>query len=432
MWGIMRGRGAGWAVPLAGTAVAAATLAGCWWPAPGAGPDRRAHNNAETAISVATVGSLHQIWAAATDGPAGDPVTSGVGVHIDGTDNTYAFNTLGAPLWTVPVPAQAAPVADATAVVVDGDRVLAVHKAAEPPEYVTEVTDGRWLDARTGAVLDTGPVADSLRNDVAAGSRTDYLDGIYAETLRIVDTGTGQVLDGGLLSLRFLDSPHPAPTHVTVGVEAVFQSGPGLPADQQGFGFLGVRAFPYELGANNCGPEPAPVFACPEWTTDLVGTQATPVVVSSDQTTLYLGVDTTLHALDARSGEVLWTAALPSTITDAPAVADGWVFVPTSAGQVAAVAAGGCGGASCTPTWVGGTGSAVTVQPAVAGTGAGALVITGGADGGLDAFPVAGCAAAVCAPMWSGSAGAPVTGAPAVNNGQVYVGSEAGIVAFGL
>ena len=123
---------------------------------------------------------------------------------------------------------------------------------------------------------------------------------------------------------------------------------------------------------------------------------------------------------------------MPSTVADAPAVAGGRVFVPTSGGELAVLAAGGCGSATCAPVWTGSTGSAVTVQPAVAGSGAGAVVITGGADGGLDAFPAAGCGAATCAPSWSGAAGAPITGAPAVSNGRVYVGTEAGIVAFGL
>ena len=127
-----------------------------------------------------------------------------------------------------------------------------------------------------------------------------------------------------------------------------------------------------------------------------------------------------------------WTAPIASSIQRLamrPAVADR-VFVPTNGGL--AVSGGGRGrdARSVRPPTV--TGSAVTVQPAVAGSGAGAVVITGGADGGLDAFPAAGCGAATCAPSWSGAAGAPITGAPAVSNGRVYVGTEAGIVAFGL
>ncbi len=416
----------------------AATLGGCFWPAPGGGPDRTAHNALESAITVDTVGSLHPVWSAPTDGPAGDPVTSAAGVHVDGTDATYAFTTAGVPRWTVAVPAAYAPDADATSVVADGDRVLAVHRSDQAVEGVPQATGGTWLDAATGAVLGPGPVADSVRGDLAAGSRTDYLDGIFGETLQIADADTGQVLDGGLLSLWFLDSPRPAPTHVTLGAEAVFQSGPGLPSDQQGIASLGVRAFPRQGGARNCGPQPAPFFACPTWTTDLSGTNATAVVVSPDQSTLYLGVDDELYALDADTGAVRWSAPIAfspiqtATATAAPAVSDSWVIVPSDVGLHGFSTR--CGGPDCSMSWAADTGGAVSVQPAVVGAGDDTLVIAGGADGGLDAFDVATCASAsVCAePTWSGPAGAPITGAPAVSNGRVYVGTEAGIVAFGL
>jgi outer membrane protein assembly factor BamB len=86
----------------------------------------------------------------------------------------------------------------------------------------------------------------------------------------------------------------------------------------------------------------------------------------------------------------------------------------------------------CPPAWVGGPGLAVTTQPAVAGTGPTAVVFVGSWDGSVDAFPAAGCGAANCAPVWSADAGSPVIGAPAVSNGAVYVGTAAGLVAFGL
>ena len=410
----------------------AATLAGCWWPAPGAGPDRRAHNGAETTITADTAGSLHQIWSAPTDGPAGDPVTSGAGVHVEGTDHAYGFRTDGSLRWSVPVPGGHGDIADFTAVLVEGDRVLAVHEGLESTEFAPDANAGVWLDPRTGAPVGPGTTADGVRDGLAAGSHSQYLDGIYGESLQIADAETGEVLYGGLLSISFIGSPPEAPSHVTLGAGPVFQSGPGLPADQQGIADLGVRAFPRQGAARNCGPPQIPSFACPTWTTDLAGSVATPVVVSADQSMLYVGVDDTLHVLDAVTGEVLWTAPAGSSITDAPAVGLGHVFVPTSGGELVVVPEDGCGSAVCAASWTGATGGAVSVQPAVVGSGAGAVVITGGADGGLDAFAVAGCGAASCPPIWSGPAGSPVTGAPAVSNGQVYVGTAAGLVAFGV
>jgi hypothetical protein len=418
-------------VRVGGTALLAATLAGCWWPQTGAGPDRRAHNSAETAITAATVGSLHHLWSAPTDGPAGDPVTSTAGVHVDGTDRVYAFHTNGTPRWSVVVPNGWSPIADFTSVLVDGDGVLAVHEGLESTEWIDPANAGLWLDAATGAPAGTGIMADGVRDGLLAGSHSRYLDGIYGETLQVADAATGQIVEGGLLAVSFIGSRAEAPSHVTLGASAVFQSGPGLRSDNLGIEALGVRGFPRQGGADNCGPPQLPRFACATWITDLAGTSATPVVVSADQSTLYVGVDGTLHVLDAATGAILWTAPVGSTITDAPAVGQGRVFVPTSGGQLAVLPADGCGVAVCTPTWTGTTGSAITVQPAIVGTGSAAVVITGGADGGVDAVRATGCGAATCAPLWSGSAGAPVTGAPAVSNGAIYLGTEAGLVVFG-
>jgi hypothetical protein len=45
-------------------AVASVALAGCFWPVPGQGPDRRSRNDSETAIGVDTVASLAPAWEA--------------------------------------------------------------------------------------------------------------------------------------------------------------------------------------------------------------------------------------------------------------------------------------------------------------------------------------------------------------------------------
>ena len=133
-------------VRLAGVAASGALLAGCWWPQPGAGPDRRAHNGAETAITAASVGSLHQLWSAPTDGPAGDPVTSTAGVHVEGTDLVYGFRTDGTTRWSVPVPNGWADIADFTSVLVDDGRVLAVHEGLEATEWTRDANAGLWLE----------------------------------------------------------------------------------------------------------------------------------------------------------------------------------------------------------------------------------------------------------------------------------------------
>ena len=99
-------------------------LAGCFWPAPGAGPGRTAYNSFETEITPATVPALALEWTATGDGGAmGPPITSLRGVHASDPVGVYAFSfDTGARLWTQPVPPTAPFVVGP--VVADGDRVV--------------------------------------------------------------------------------------------------------------------------------------------------------------------------------------------------------------------------------------------------------------------------------------------------------------------
>src|SRR5215208_2690839 len=78
---------------LASIALASAVVfSGCFWPLPGQGPDRQAHNQTEGGIAPATVASLHQAWSKTLDaGPVSDPVTSGFGVVVSGRRSTYTL-----------------------------------------------------------------------------------------------------------------------------------------------------------------------------------------------------------------------------------------------------------------------------------------------------------------------------------------------------
>jgi hypothetical protein len=147
-----------------GLVAVAAASAGCWWTSPGQGPDRRAHNDVETAITTETVEALHLRWAAPTDRAAGAPVTSDAGVHVADAGAAYGFGTDGAPLWTVAVPEEDADVATMVAVHARGDEVLMGY--AGPGR--DGVAEARWLSADSGAVLRDARLADSLRADVAA------------------------------------------------------------------------------------------------------------------------------------------------------------------------------------------------------------------------------------------------------------------------
>jgi outer membrane protein assembly factor BamB len=118
-------------------------------------------------------------------------------------------------------------------------------------------------------------------------------------------------------------------------------------------------------------------------------------------------------------------AATPALAPRAGSSSD-LLYVPTADGRIVAVDT-----TREEVVWEGvtGTGSAIGVQPTVAG----GLVFTGSADGTLHAFPAAGWGAPTCAPVWSATTGSEITGAPAVSGGRLYVGTADGrLIAYGL
>jgi outer membrane protein assembly factor BamB len=111
-------------------------------------------------------------------------------------------------------------------------------------------------------------------------------------------------------------------------------------------------------------------------------------------------------------------------VSDAPALANGSLYVPTDSGALVVLNAD-----TGAQQWTGATGAAIGQQPAVAG----GLVFTGSSDGTVSAFDAAGCGAATCTRLWNRTTGSAITGAPAVSDGQLYVGTADGrLVAYGL
>ena len=275
---------------------------GAGGPHPGAVPTAPPTTRPRRRSPSTTVGSLHPVWSAATDGPAGDPVTSTTGVHVEGTDRVYGFRTDGVPRWSVPVPGGHGAIADFTSVLVDGDRVLAVHEGLESTEWVPDANAGAWLDAATGAAVGPGITADGLRDGLAAGSHSLYLDGIYGEILQVADTATGEVRDGGLLSMRSSAlRPRRRPTSRWAPARSTSRAPACRPTSRASPTSACGRS-PARAALATAGPPRRPTSPAPTGSPSCTGTSATPVVVSADQQTLYLGVDSTLHALDAATG----------------------------------------------------------------------------------------------------------------------------------
>jgi outer membrane protein assembly factor BamB len=414
----------------AGVVVGMSLLAGCLWPVQGQGPNRQAHNDLETAITVDTVASLAPAWSAPVDeGPVGDPVTSAAGIHVNDTRAVYGFDpATGARRWRYGV---AAP-ATMDQPLVNGDRLIANMRV--PDDFLGHGAHV-GLDPATGAALSGEDVERVL---AVRGDRFVSFDDFgfprllaWEEFLSVVDTTTGQEIC--CHGLFYLEGQAPTHPQLTLGSSLVLHGGPGLltfqpPGGLHTFG-NGVRAYALDGSVAPCSSAEL-AAACATWTTRTDGTTTTAPVLSDDETTAYVGTDAgTVYAVDTATGAVRWTASVGSAVTDAPALAGGRLFVPTAAGDLLVVRAAGCQTATCAPLWRGTTGSAITQQPAVAG----GVVFTGSADGSLRAFPAGGCGRPSCLALWAAFTGSAITGAPAVSAGHLYAGTADGrVVAYTL
>ena len=84
-------------------ATVALTLAACW-PATGGGPDRRAYNGLETAVTAAAAPTLVEVWAATTDaaprGVSSAVVSTDGLVHVTTESSVYGIDLrTGAVRW---------------------------------------------------------------------------------------------------------------------------------------------------------------------------------------------------------------------------------------------------------------------------------------------------------------------------------------------
>lgn len=411
-----------------GMIAAALVLAsGCFWAQPGGGPSRQAYNALETAITTDTVADLTLAWEAQLDqGAAGDPITSIRGIHVNDAASVYGFDRAsGARMWDHDVAAASYTMGQPS---VQGDRVSVNMVSGSPDAQGGARVE---LDPRTGAVLrepvDGRVAASRGTRQVVFGESLNHL-GVWLWSLTVVDTTTGTALCcGGLFGAGQFES---VPPPLTLSSTSVLNSGQGIlrepqPFDPDAVG-NGVRA--YTIGETALCE--AGTYMCPNWATPTDGTTATAPVLSPDEATVFVGTDAgTVYAVDTHTGAVRWSAPVGSAVTDAPALAEGVLHVPTAGGDLVALAADGCGVPTCAPLWSASTGSPITQQPAVAG----GVVFTGSADGSLNGFDAGGCEAPTCAALWSASVGSEITGAPAVSHGQLYVGTADGrLVAYAL
>jgi outer membrane protein assembly factor BamB len=411
-------------------AALALVAGGCFWPMPGQGPNRQAHNIDEGSIAPGNVGSLHEVWSKSlAAGPAGDPVTSGFGVVVSGLRSTYSLAAeSGDVRWTHSV---AAPLT-VTQPFVRGNDVLvgqtdqtATASATTESLDVTVTLDGGTGDPR-GSPVDGQIVAERGKDGLFWD--LNYFPprvnppfwGAYL-TLRDLETGESSCCNDNY-GLHSASPPPPPPAPLTLGSQFIFAAGYYFndPANPTGSFGNGLRAFS-RAGPPACSPP----YLCPNWGVALGGSTSTAPVLSDDESIAYVGTDAgTVYAIDTTAHSVIWSKSIGSAVTDSPALADGTLFVPSAAGPLFALDA-----ATGTIEWAGSAGSKITRQPAVAG----GVVFTGSANGTVAAYAAAGCGANLCPKLWSASAGSEITGAPAVSAGRLYVGTAAGrVVAYAL
>lgn len=142
----------------------------------------------------------------------------------------------------------------------------------------------------------------------------------------------------------------------------------------------------------------------------------------------------TLYAFNAAgcglpTCQPLWTAYDAAGWGNAPAVANGVIYVGGKDGALYAFNEAGCGQATCAPLWksvsLSQTTTAPVAAPAVAN---GVVYYTSGPTGEALAFNAAGCGAATCSPLWSYTLGlgSSVTSnaPPVIVNGMLYVSAS--------
>jgi Arylsulfotransferase (ASST)/PQQ-like domain len=187
-------------------------------------------------------------------------------------------------------------------------------------------------------------------------------------------------------------------------------------------------------GGTNCSAAQGVRTCTPLWSaptgasTSGVGPAVTTGVAYSPVSGGVLGL---LGAFDAATGQLLWTGSLgPSSATATPSVANGKVFAPAGS-EIAAFAGGGCGAATCSPSFVleagpGAPAGGFSATPSVDGS----RVFATNGNGSLYAWPAAGCGSASCEPTDSTALNTPTGGsttyaqAAAAVNGMLFISAQ--------
>lgn len=263
-------------------------LPSCLWPAPGAGPDRRAHNAFEKRITPDSVADLEEIWSAPTpSGAARSPVTSDDAVHVAANHRLYSFDKeTGSELWVREDPDLPDWVYMGPATFADDLLWLGYGMGNLGGYWVTE-----RVDPATGEVVDVpGPagVVDGVRGDSYLISTVGFGSGGPA-ALSITIGDTEDPSGGWSASVDVQDFGAPW-SPLTLGREHAYQAGPGILDPEGPTQGNGVRGYS-TASKPECPPDLPDSLACPTWATELDGSFATSPVLGAGSSTLYIATD---------------------------------------------------------------------------------------------------------------------------------------------
>lgn len=422
---IPRGSRRGTGLQLRAAAAAAGMgllMAGCW-PAPGGNANRDGHNGLETEISVTSAPSMAESWQA--PGSAGfSPTIVGQRVYVAGDQLRAIDIETGAVLWQRP---ESPSLGGLGLFYADGE--LLVRSQPARSTYATTRHD-RATGASLGhADLPSGLLATMRGTTSVLQTFADPTSPVHVDSVVVAD-GENAARNWNTVVLEGdLGSRQPAPTssgdRVIVSGRGMLSTDPGEPTIG-----VGVRAYDLDGAPDPCatvGDSYPATYGCPAWATAVPGTALTSPVLSNDATTVFVGSDAgALYALDEATGEVLWSAATSSSVTADPAVVGGVVIVPTASSGLVALAADGCGAATCGPLWTAAAAGAVEQQPVAAG----GAVFAGSDDGVLRSFAVDGCGASTCDPVWATDLGGSFDAPMALASGHLIVTVDGVLHAF--
>lgn len=430
IWRAGNGRGRP-KVRLAGVAALAVTAAGCFWPAPGAGPDRNGHNPYEEAITPETVADLEPVWTARAGGNAvWSTITSDQAVHVSAVDTLFGFDTeTGDQLWARTPDNPAPDIWRMGPATFSGGQLWSGSGIPNARgQYITEL-----LDPATGEVVGqpgSNGLVDSVRDEGYVLRRPALVgsDPSLPTTVSITVRDSDDPAAGWGGTIALLSTSGAPQEPLTLGDDFVYHAGlgPSIDADGNVVERYAIRGYTTTEQPDACPlPDDIPItVTCPTWLVELDGAPTAPVLTSEPTTGLFVGTSGgTVHALDARTGRVSWSAPVGAGVSGEPAVADQTLYVPTADGTLVVLDSIG------RVLWEADAGNELGSQPAVAG----GLVFTVATDGTVHAFDAAGCGAETCEPLWSDSVDGRIIAAPAVSDGRLYVGTADGrLISYGL